>query len=110
MAFAQYISNVTDGIVDGVRKLQDLGVGIVLVNLLPPLGCAPLNTRADNYARCEKDKITGVHNKHLTQKLRDLMTTRSSCSTSTPSSKASSLPRPVKKSLACENYISYDVK
>ncbi|PAN14546.1 hypothetical protein PAHAL_2G418600 [Panicum hallii] len=89
-----YISNVTDGIVDGVRKLQDLGVGIVLVNLLPPLGCAPLNTRADNYARCEKDKITGVHNKHLTQKLRDLMTTRSSCSTSTPSSKASSLPRP----------------
>jgi len=48
MAFSQYISNVTDGIVDGVRKLEDLGVGAVLVNLLPPLGCAPLNTRADN--------------------------------------------------------------
>lgn len=47
MAFSQYISNVTDGIVDGVRKLEDLGVGAVLVNLLPPLGCAPLNTRAD---------------------------------------------------------------
>ena len=38
VAFAQYISNVTDGIVDGVRKLEDLGVGAVLVNLLPPLG------------------------------------------------------------------------
>ena len=71
MAFSQYISNVTDGIVDGVRKLEDLGVGAVLVNLLPPLGCAPLNTRADNYTRCEKDKITGVHNKNLMHKLRD---------------------------------------
>ncbi|KAG2637839.1 hypothetical protein PVAP13_2NG548000 [Panicum virgatum] len=66
-----YISNVTDGIVGGVRKLEDLGVGAVLVNLLPPLGCAPLNTRADNYTRCEKDKITGVHNKNLMHKLRD---------------------------------------
>jgi len=105
VAFAQYISNVTDGIVDGVRKLQDLGVGAVLVNLLPPLGCAPLNTRADNYARCEKDKITGAHNKRLTHKLRDddsvLLLDLNAVF------KGIVTPKTGKKAwLACENYIS----
>jgi phospholipase/lecithinase/hemolysin len=67
----QYIRNVTDGIVDGVRQLQDLGVDSVLVNLLPPLGCDPWNTRQNNYTKCAKDSLTGVHNKHLTDKLGD---------------------------------------
>ncbi|OEL35739.1 GDSL esterase/lipase [Dichanthelium oligosanthes] len=66
-----YIKNVTDGIVDGVRQLQDLGVANVLVNLMPPLGCTPWNTRADNYTKCEKDEITGEHNKRLMHKLGD---------------------------------------
>ena len=101
----QYILNVTDGIVDGVRQLQDLGVNDLLVNLLPPLGCAPLNTRADNYARCEKDKITGVHNKNLMHKLRDddsvLLLDLNAVF------KGIVTPKIGKKAwLACENYIS----
>ncbi|RCV13623.1 hypothetical protein SETIT_2G360600v2 [Setaria italica] len=67
----KYIRNVTDGIIDGVRQLEDLGVDSVLVNLLPPLGCDPWNSRSNNYTKCAKDSITGVHNKHLTDKLGD---------------------------------------
>lgn len=62
---------MTDGIIDGVRQLEDLGVDSVLVNLLPPLGCDPWNSRSNNYTKCAKDSITGVHNKHLTDKLGD---------------------------------------
>ena len=67
----QYILNVTDGIVDGVRQLQDLGVNDVLVNLLPPIGCTPWNTRAYNYTQCARDTITGAHNNNLKHKLGD---------------------------------------
>ncbi|KAF8664536.1 hypothetical protein HU200_054717 [Digitaria exilis] len=66
-----YITNITDGIVDGVRQIQDLGVDLVLVNLLPPLGCRPLNTRENNYTKCVKDRITHIHNNNLMRDLDD---------------------------------------
>lgn len=67
----QYITNITDGIVDGVRQIQDLGVDLVLVNMLPPLGCRPLNTRENNYTKCVKDRITHIHNNNLMRDLDD---------------------------------------
>ncbi|CAN6205808.1 unnamed protein product [Urochloa humidicola] len=67
----EHITNVTDGIVDGVKQLLDLGVDSVLVNLLPPLGCQPLQTRANKYTKCVKDRITHVHNNKLKEKLKD---------------------------------------
>ncbi|KAF8664554.1 hypothetical protein HU200_054736 [Digitaria exilis] len=67
------IRNVTDAIVDGVRQLEDLGVDSVLVDLMPPIGCNPWNTRMYNYTKCddEKNRITSAHNKHLKEKLDD---------------------------------------
>ncbi|CAN6199504.1 unnamed protein product [Urochloa humidicola] len=66
-----HITNVTDAIVDNVRQLLDLGVDSVLVNLLPPLGCQPLKTRANKYTKCAKDRITSIHNNNLMRKLND---------------------------------------
>ncbi|CAN6219313.1 unnamed protein product [Urochloa humidicola] len=65
----RYIRNVTDGIIDGVRQLEDLGVDSVLVNLMPPVGCDPWNTRRNNYTECVKDSITKLHNQYLSREL-----------------------------------------
>ncbi|CAL5062064.1 unnamed protein product [Urochloa decumbens] len=64
-----FIRNVTDGILEGVRQLQDLGVDSLLVNLLPPVGCEPWNTRHNNYTKCAKDSITKAHNQYLSREL-----------------------------------------
>lgn len=47
MALAE---EVTDMIADGVKRLQELGVSKVLVNLMPLLGCQPYRTWMTNYA------------------------------------------------------------
>jgi len=66
-----YIRDVTDGIVDAVKRLQDLGVSKVLVNSLPPLGCTPWRSRLSSYARCDSsgNNIANTHNMLLAQKL-----------------------------------------
>ncbi|CAN6205830.1 unnamed protein product [Urochloa humidicola] len=65
----RFIRNVTDGIIDGVRQLEKLGVDSLLLNLLPPLGCDPWNTKVNNYTKCEKDSITKAHNQYLSREL-----------------------------------------
>ncbi|OEL20384.1 GDSL esterase/lipase [Dichanthelium oligosanthes] len=69
-----YIRDVTDRIVDAVKRLQDLGVSKVLVNSLPPVGCIPWRARLSNYARCDArgNDIATTHNALLRQKLGDL--------------------------------------
>ncbi|TVU38320.1 hypothetical protein EJB05_11683, partial [Eragrostis curvula] len=65
-------NNVTDKIAEGVHRLLDLGVEKVLVNLLPPLGCRPWFTRADNYTGgCDAgvQTISVTHNTDLKWKL-----------------------------------------
>ncbi|XP_025805386.1 GDSL esterase/lipase At5g03610-like [Panicum hallii] len=66
-----YIRDVTDGIVDAVKRLQDLGVSKVLVNSLPPLGCTPWRSRLISYARCDSsgNTIASTHNALLAHKL-----------------------------------------
>lgn len=62
---------VTDAIADGVRKLLDLGVSKVMVNSLPPLGCAPFNAQMFNYENCDPaaNRASDIHNKALSKKL-----------------------------------------
>ncbi|TVU27458.1 hypothetical protein EJB05_30069 [Eragrostis curvula] len=64
--------DVTDEIVDGVRRLQRLGVSKVLVNNLPPIGCQPWRSLSTGYNSCDNkgDMISIMHNTALTQKLR----------------------------------------
>ncbi|KAL6650331.1 hypothetical protein ACP70R_009256 [Stipagrostis hirtigluma subsp. patula] len=62
---------VTDAIVDGVRKLQKLGVSKVMVNSMPPLGCSPYRTRSNNYTHCSNDVVSNTHNMLLKKKLSD---------------------------------------
>ncbi|KAL6657746.1 hypothetical protein ACP70R_005526 [Stipagrostis hirtigluma subsp. patula] len=62
---------VTDKIVDGVNQLQKLGVTKFLVNRMPPFGCAPRQTRSNNYKSCDeyKNNVTETHNMFLLHKL-----------------------------------------
>ncbi|KAL6642139.1 hypothetical protein ACP70R_020320 [Stipagrostis hirtigluma subsp. patula] len=64
---------VTDAIVDGVRRLQKLGVPKVLVNAMPPIGCSPYRTFPNNRSSCEisSNADATVHNALLKQKLGD---------------------------------------
>ncbi|WVZ54859.1 hypothetical protein U9M48_005603 [Paspalum notatum var. saurae] len=62
---------VTDEIVDAVTRIKGLGVGKVLVNLLPPLGCLPWQSIASNYDHCDGqgNMLAGMHNSALRGKL-----------------------------------------
>lgn len=64
-------ADVTDRIVDGVKRLQQLGVSKVLVNTLPPLGCAPWQSLRSNYSSCESfgNNVAIIHNNNLREKL-----------------------------------------
>lgn len=72
MQLDAYIDRVTDGIVQGVKRLQAMGVSKVLVNSMPPLGCSPWRARhSDGYAQCEGNgnTLATTHNTLLSQKL-----------------------------------------
>lgn len=62
---------VTDEIAAAVKRLQDLGVAKVLVNLMPPLGCNPWQSVASNYSSCEghSNALASMHNEALREKL-----------------------------------------
>ncbi|KAL6654929.1 hypothetical protein ACP70R_008394 [Stipagrostis hirtigluma subsp. patula] len=64
--------NVTDAIVDGVRRLQKMGVRNVLVNTMPPIGCSPYRSSSNNHSGCEAsgNAVASMHNTILKQKLR----------------------------------------
>ncbi|KAL6597350.1 hypothetical protein ACP70R_046790 [Stipagrostis hirtigluma subsp. patula] len=69
--FMSFVGGLTDGIADGVKQLQKLGVAKVLVNSVPPLGCAPWLTLSSNYSRCDSriNTFASIHNTLLKQKL-----------------------------------------
>ncbi|TVU27353.1 hypothetical protein EJB05_29958 [Eragrostis curvula] len=62
---------VTEEMVRVVKHLQDAGVGKVLVNTLPPLGCTPATARSAGYGRCDQrgNDLSDAHNKYLNEKL-----------------------------------------
>jgi phospholipase/lecithinase/hemolysin len=64
-------ADVTDRIVDGVKRLQQLGVDKVLVDTLPPLGCAPWQSLRNNYSTCDSfgNNIATIHNSNLIEQL-----------------------------------------
>ncbi|KAF8706351.1 hypothetical protein HU200_030613 [Digitaria exilis] len=64
---------VTDELVAAVRRLRDLGVTKVLVNLLPALGCMPWQSVASNYATCDShsNALASMHNAALRRRLHD---------------------------------------
>ncbi|KAF8706971.1 hypothetical protein HU200_030496 [Digitaria exilis] len=64
---------VTDELVAGVRRLRDLGVSKVLVNLLPALGCMPWQSVGSNYATCDShaNALASMHNAALRRRLHD---------------------------------------
>ncbi|XP_066340662.1 GDSL esterase/lipase At5g03610-like [Miscanthus floridulus] len=67
-----YIDDVTDGIVEGVKRLQEIGVSKVLVNSMPPLGCSPWRARQSvGYAQCDGagNTLATTHNRLLRRKL-----------------------------------------
>ncbi|XP_039824662.1 GDSL esterase/lipase At5g03600-like [Panicum virgatum] len=68
MALAE---DVTDMIADGVKRLQELGVSKVLVNLMPPMGCQPYRTWMSNYAQCDShvNAVSNIHNTALKRKM-----------------------------------------
>ncbi|KAL6653450.1 hypothetical protein ACP70R_009028 [Stipagrostis hirtigluma subsp. patula] len=70
---ADLSDRVTDAIVDGVRQLREMGVEKVLVNSLPPFGCAPWQTYVNNYTHCDSvgNTVSSIHNANLKQKLGD---------------------------------------
>lgn len=72
MQILSLAGNVTGEIAKGVRRLQKLGVSMVLVNTLHPLGCTPPHTRASNYTVCDSPKGNApayYHNQKLKEKL-----------------------------------------
>jgi hypothetical protein len=50
-----------------VQRLQEMGVTKVLVNNLPPIGCAPSQTVPNNFDECDKggNHYAAVHNSDL---------------------------------------------
>jgi hypothetical protein len=70
MALAE---EVTDMIADGAKRLQELGVSKVLVNLTPPMGCQPYRTWMTNYAQCDShvNTASSIHNAALKRKMDD---------------------------------------
>lgn len=62
---------VTDRIAATVKRLHDQGLGKVLVNLVPPMGCSPWQSVATNYTSCEGrgNAVANIHNEALRQKL-----------------------------------------
>lgn len=66
--------HVTDEITFAVNRLRNLGVGKVLVNLLPPLGCIPWQSVANDYSSCEGqgNTLSSLHNKALRRKMERL--------------------------------------
>jgi hypothetical protein len=72
MQLDAYIDDVTDGIVEGVKRLQEIGVSKVLVNSMPPLGCSPWRARQSvGYAQCDGagNTLATTHNSLLRRKL-----------------------------------------
>jgi len=65
---------LTDKIVDGVERLQELGVSKVIVDSMPPIGCQPYRTWMRNYDQCDSDanRISNLHNAALKRKLGEL--------------------------------------
>jgi len=61
----------TDEIAAAVKRLQDLGVGKVMVNLVPPMGCNPWQSVANNYSSCADhgNALASMHNSALREKL-----------------------------------------
>ncbi|KAL6871048.1 hypothetical protein ACP4OV_014896 [Aristida adscensionis] len=68
-----FIESLTDEIVRSVDQLQKLGVGKVLVNSLPPIGCTPWRSWNNNYTSCDTtaNMFANAHNTLLNQKLGD---------------------------------------
>jgi phospholipase/lecithinase/hemolysin len=62
---------VTDEIAGAVVRLQELGVGKILVNLMPALGCLPWNSADSNYSQCDDraNTLASIHNSALSIKL-----------------------------------------
>ncbi|KAJ1276716.1 hypothetical protein BS78_05G235700 [Paspalum vaginatum] len=65
-----YIQDVTDEVVDTVKRLRDLGVDKVVVSSMPPIGCTPWQAKP-GYTSCYStgNTIASTHNTLLGQKL-----------------------------------------
>ncbi|XP_062190027.1 GDSL esterase/lipase At5g03610-like [Phragmites australis] len=70
--FVDFIASVTDEIAHGVKRIQELGVSKVLVNMLHPMGCTPWYSRSNNYTKCLSEPVAEIHNKYLKHKLRSV--------------------------------------
>ncbi|TVU12075.1 hypothetical protein EJB05_45701 [Eragrostis curvula] len=71
---ARFANSVTDRILDGVRRLQRMGVSKVLVDTMPALGCTPWRSWSTRYTRCDSrgNRLSDLHNTALRHKLGEL--------------------------------------
>lgn len=69
-----FTNEVIDKIVEGVRRLQKLGVSKVLVNTVPPFGCMPWRSWNNHYTGCDArgSVLSSMHNAVLRQRLSNL--------------------------------------
>ncbi|KQK20906.1 GDSL esterase/lipase At5g03600 isoform X2 [Brachypodium distachyon] len=67
-----FVKNVSTEIVSNVQRLQEMGVAKVLVNNIPPIGCAPSQTMPSGFARCDRggNNYASVQNRDLKRQLR----------------------------------------
>ncbi|TVU27355.1 hypothetical protein EJB05_29960 [Eragrostis curvula] len=72
---ASFADVVTKEVARMVAQLQEVGVGKVVVNSLPPLGCTPWTaSRFSDYDHCDAraNSYSDAHNRALADKLRDM--------------------------------------
>ncbi|KAM0835960.1 hypothetical protein ACQ4PT_062612 [Festuca glaucescens] len=74
MGINDFIREVTTEIVTNVQRLQEMGVAKVLVNNVPPVGCAPSQTTPNGFTRCDRggNNYASVHNRNLKRLLKEM--------------------------------------
>ncbi|KAM0854982.1 hypothetical protein ACQ4PT_050074 [Festuca glaucescens] len=68
---ALLVDNVTADIAATAKRLRSIGVRLVLVNNMHPMGCAPSLSRSTNYNACDElaNQAASLHNERLAEKL-----------------------------------------
>lgn len=71
-----FVETVVNFTIEGIARLNILGVRHVLIGNLPPIGCFPSATLADNYTRCMNisQELLETHNSMLENAIQGLST------------------------------------
>jgi phospholipase/lecithinase/hemolysin len=74
MGINDFIREVTTEIVTNVQRLQEMGIAKVLINNVPPVGCAPSQTTPNGFTRCDRggNNYATVHNRNLKRLLKEM--------------------------------------